>query len=154
MNKICLGFMTLILFLTGCGTGDEKTLTNADSEQNERGDEIVAGEIVSSLIETSPSVFQFVVKNQAEKEVTLEFTSSQRFDYSVNTLENEDIFLYSSVTSFLQVLGKETLKQGDDWTYDINLKDLDLKPGKYRVTAWMTPKDSPAYEVTKEFIVK
>lgn len=133
------------ILLVGCG------IPNKDVEQNSGGSGIVAGEMEASLEEKSPLVFQYEVKNQTEEEVTLEFTSSQRFDYKVETKDGEEVFLFSSVSSFLQVLGEETLKQGDVLSYEIDLRNLNLQAGDYKLSVWLTPKDGEAYKVTKEF---
>ncbi|MCQ6276067.1 intracellular proteinase inhibitor (BsuPI) [Bacillus sp. V3B] len=147
MRKACI-LLLLGLLLVGCSTANNGVETNSD------GSGIVAGEMVATLEEKSPLIFQYEVKNQTEEEVTLKFTSSQRFDYSVETKEGEQIYLFSSVTSFLQVLGKETVKQGETLSYEMDLRDLSLTTGRYTLTAWLTPKDGKAYKVTKEFTVK
>lgn len=147
MRKACI-LLLLGFLLVGCSTANKGVETNSD------GSGIVAGEMVATLKENSPLIFQYEVKNQMEEEVTLEFTSSQRFDYSVETKEGEEIYLFSSVASFLQVVGEETVKQGETLSYDIDLRDLDLKAGRYILTAWMTPKDGKAYRVMKEFTVE
>ena len=97
---------------------------------------------------------QYEVKNQTEKEVKLEFSSSQRFDYSVETKTGEQVYLFSSLAMFIAVLGEETVKPGEILSYEIDLHGLDLKAGDYLLTAWMTPKEGKVYQVTKEFTVK
>lgn len=139
---LILGFL-----LVGCGKANSND-TNID------GSGIVAGEITAALKETSPLVFQYEVKNQTEKEVKLEFSSSQRIDYSVETPKGEQIYLYSSLTMFLAVLGEETIKQGEFLSYEIDLHELDLKTGDYLLKVWMTPKDGKVYQITKEFTIK
>jgi ABC-type molybdate transport system substrate-binding protein len=153
LKKLWIVWM-LGIFLAGCGAGGQAGLNEADAETNDKGSGVVAGEMAPSLTEKSKLEYQYEVKNQTEKEVTLEFTSSQRFDYSVETAEGEEVFLFSSVASFLQVLGEETVKQGAALTYDIDLRDLNLKTGNYLLTAWMTPKEGPAFKVTKEITVE
>ncbi|MCM3575446.1 MULTISPECIES: BsuPI-related putative proteinase inhibitor [Mesobacillus] len=149
MKKLWM-ILLLGLLITGCGTGNQ--VSNNDEDKGGAG--IVAGEMAASLTEESPLIFQYEVKNQTEEEVTLEFTSSQRYDYSVKTKDGSEVFLFSSVAAFLQVLGEEKLKQGDSLTYEINLHELSLEKGEYILTAWMTPKNGKKYEVTKEFTVQ
>lgn len=153
MRKVWMVLLLGIL-LAGCGTGEKPVFNQEDKGTNGEGSGIVAGEMLPSLTEKSALVFQYEVKNQTEEEVTLEFTSSQRFDYSVETKAGEEVFLFSSVASFLQVLGEETVKQGEALTYEIKLHDLELEPGQYVLKAWMTPQDGPRFEVTKEFTVE
>lgn len=152
MRKLWMVLLLGIL-VSGCGT-ENRVNNNKDDVKNEGGQGIVAGEMAASLTEESPLIFQYEVKNQTEEEITLEFTSSQRFDYSVKTKDGKEIFLFSSVASFLQALGEETVKQGESLTYEIDLHELSLEKGEYVLTAWMTPKEGKKYEVTKEFTVE
>ena len=108
--------LLLGILITGCGTGNNVPSNGSDGEITTGGKGIVAGEMAASLTEKSPLIFQYEVKNQTKEEITLEFTSSQRFDYSVKTKDGEEIFLFSSVASFLQALGEETVKQGEALT--------------------------------------
>jgi hypothetical protein len=138
--------------IAGCGMGTIEPVQNQNGNTNGKG--IVAGEMVPSLIEKGPLLYEYQVKNQTEKEVTLEFTSSQRFDYSVQTKEGKEVFLFSSVVSFLQALGEEKVKQGEELVYEMNLLDLQLAQGEYKLTAWMTPKEGKKYSVTTKFTIE
>lgn len=149
MKKLWM-ILLLGLLVTGCGT--ENQVSNNDQVKGGAG--IVAGEMAASLTEENPLDFQYEVKNQTEEEVVLEFTSSQRYDYSVKTKDGKEVFLFSSVASFLQALGEEKVKQGESLTYKIDLQELSLEKGEYTLTAWMTPKDGKKYEVSKEFMVE
>lgn len=149
MKKLLM-VLLLGLLVTGCGTGNQ--VSNNDEDRGGAG--IVAGEMAAKMTEESPLIFQYEVKNQTEEEVTLEFTSSQRYDYSVKTKDGKEVFLFSSVASFLQALGEETVKQGESLTYDISLQELNLDKGDYILTVWMTPKGGKKFEVTKEFTVQ
>jgi hypothetical protein len=143
-------FVLLGMFITGCGTGNLDIVKGEDGSESD----IVAGEMVASLDKKSTLVYNYQVKNQTEKDVTLEFTSSQRIDYSVKTKDGEQIFLYSSVTSFLAVLGEEKVKQGEALEYTIDLTELKLPAGEYVFTVWMTPKDGKKFTVKKEITVE
>jgi ABC-type molybdate transport system substrate-binding protein len=149
MKKLMM-ILLLGLLVTGCGTENQVSNTN----QDKGGAGIVAGEMAASLTEESPFIFQYEVKNQTEEEVTMEFTSSQRYDYSVKTKDGKEVFLFSSVASFLQALGEEKLKQGESLAYDIDLHELSLEQGEYILTVWITPKDGKKYEMSKEFTVQ
>lgn len=170
-------FIVLILLgilLTGCGTGnsdgaagDEVTTGSGNGEPTEGTDEssegeenggIVAGDLEPNIMEDGDLVFQYSVKNQKEEKITLEFSSSQRFDFAVETKEGEQIFLYSSVAMFLQAVGEEELQPGEELVYAIDIKefqlDQDLEAGEYVLRAWLTPMDGPVSEVTMDFAVE
>ncbi len=153
MKKLVI-IMLLGLLVAGCGTENQVSNNLKDDNKNGGSAGIVAGEMAPSLTEESPLVFQYEVKNQTEKEVTLEFTTSQRYDYSVKTKDGKEVFLFSSGAAFLQALGEETVKQGESLLYEIDLNELNLEKGEYILTAWMTPKDGKKFEAVKEFSVE
>ncbi|WP_226667693.1 BsuPI-related putative proteinase inhibitor [Metabacillus litoralis] len=143
----------IILLLSGCGTGNTNSDTTKEGGNNGEQSEIVAGDMVPSLIETSPFNFTYKVMNQTEEVVELEFSSSQRVDYQVKTKEGKEIYLFSSTASFLAALGTEKIKQGEEFIYNIDLSDLNLSKGEYELFVWMTPKEGKKYEVSIDFTV-
>lgn len=149
MKKIFL-LVLLSIVITGCGTSS----TGSNEGQSGSQSGIVAGEVVPSLTEKSPLVFEYMLKNQTEEALTLEFTSSQRFDYSVHTKDGKEIYLFSSLASFLQATGEEVLEQGKELSYEFDLSQIGLEKGEYVVKAWMIPKDGKNYQISKEFVVQ
>lgn len=145
--------LLIIALLAGCGTGNTNSMTETEGSKNGDDNQIIAGEMVASLTESSPLHYIYEVKNQTEKVVKLEFTSSQRVDYQVKTTEGEEVYLFSSTASFLAVIGSEEIKPGEEFTYDINLSELNLSSGEYELSVWMTPKEGKKYEVSKKFTV-
>ena len=125
MKKAWVLFM-LVFLLTACGAAKE-----GNSKQKDDGSDRVTGDMEVVLKEKSPLIYQYEVKNLLKKEVTLKFSSSQRYDFSVETETGEQIYLFSSVAMFMAVLGEETIKQGETLQYEMNLHELDLKPGNY-----------------------
>jgi hypothetical protein len=154
MKKLSIIILLLGILVSGCETENKVANDAPVSGTGEGGHGIVAGEMAASMMEQSPLIFDYELKNQTEQEVTLKFTSSQRYDYSVKTKDGQEVYLFSSTAAFLQALGEETLKQGESLTYVIDLKDLSLEKGEYTLTVWMTPKEGPKYKATKEFVVQ
>jgi hypothetical protein len=111
-----------------------------DINEEDRGQGIVAGEIEPSLTKNENGQFVYTVKNQTEKEVTFQFTSSQRYDYEVKDESGKRVFLYSSSAAFMQVLGEETLAQGEELSYTIQLPPGEEFKGGYTLEVWLTPK--------------
>lgn len=151
MKKLAIVILIGIL-LTGCGTGVNNESNG--SNENTNGSGMVSGEGSSSIVEKNPLHYEYIVKNETEEVVKLEFTSSQRFDYSVRTKDGKEIFLFSSIAAFLQALGEEELKQGEELVYEIDLTDLNLEKGEYILSVWMTPKDGEKYKVSKDIVIK
>ncbi|MGM0874127.1 MAG: BsuPI-related putative proteinase inhibitor [Bacillota bacterium] len=147
-----LWILLLSIFITGCGT--KNTEVTQEQGKNSNGSGIDAVEMNPSLIKSSPLLYEYIIKNQTKETVVLEFTSSQRFDYSVQAKNGKQVFLFSSAASFLAILGEEEVKPGEEFIYGINLLNLNLSKGEYVLTAWITPKDGKKYTVTKEFTVE
>lgn len=147
-------FLLLLSFLGGCGGEREVEQVSSSGKEEEVNVDIVEEAVLAEINKVSPLSFQYKVKNESEKDLTLDFTSSQRFDYSINTLSGEEVFLFSSVSSFLQVVGKEVLSPGGELVYDIDIKDVGLSKGTYILTVWMTPTTGKAYRTSINFSVE
>jgi hypothetical protein len=154
MKKLSIIILLLGVFVSGCGTENRVANDEPVSGTGGGGQGIVAGEMAASMTERSPLIFEYELKNQTEQEVTLKFTSSQRYDFSVKTKEGQEVYLFSSTATFLQALGEVKIKQGETLTYVIDLKDLSLQKGEYTLTVWMTAMGDKKYKVTKEFTVE
>ncbi|WP_123039388.1 BsuPI-related putative proteinase inhibitor [Cohnella candidum] len=115
---------------------------------------IWAGRLEPSLTATSDGKYTYSVKNQTERALKFEFTSSQRYDFAIKNDKGETVYLYSSLATFAQVLGEENLKQGESLSYDINVGELGLEKGTYILEAWLTPKDGTTGDISVPFIVK
>ncbi|MFA9557114.1 BsuPI-related putative proteinase inhibitor [Evansella sp. AB-rgal1] len=171
MKKIIFFFLIVtVLMFTGCGTSNEGQdgdgLTTGsgggsnNGEVNENNDDdgntengIVAGELVPSILEDGTLVFKYEVINQTEEEVTLEFSSSQRYDYSIRK-DGQEIYLFSSLASFMQMMGDEVLSPGEKLSYEIDLNELGLEAGDYTLEVWLTPIKGPKYLQEIEFSVE
>lgn len=151
MKKGLLILFLLCVVLTGCGVGN--SANPSSGEEGHTGDD-GSLDIHSDLVEKKPAVFTYELVNNTTDVIEFDFTSSQRIDYSIKTKNKKELFLFSSVTVFLTVLGEEVLNPGEALTYDIDVGALQLEPGDYILTVWLTPKDGKQYEETKEFTIK
>ncbi|WP_209120982.1 BsuPI-related putative proteinase inhibitor [Alkalihalobacillus sp. BA299] len=142
--------LVLAFMLSGCGLGNETT----GQDPNSGASEIAEGGMAVSLMEKNSLIFNYEITNQSDEVVTMEFSSSQRIDYSVTTKDGKEIYLFSSVATFLQALGEEELKSGEKLEYVIDLNELNLEEGEYLLDVWMTPRDGTVYKVVKAFIVE
>ncbi|WP_379051493.1 BsuPI-related putative proteinase inhibitor [Metabacillus endolithicus] len=143
-----------MFILFGCGNGHIGEKQQGGGNNAESDQDIVVDKMVSSITEISPLQYEYKVKNQTQETITLEFTSSQRVDYSVSTKEGQELFLYSSTASFLAALGEETIAPGEEFQYKINLTELNLQKGEYILTVWMTPEEGASFKITKEFTLE
>lgn len=144
----------LLSFLGGCGGGREVEQVSSSGKVEEVKGDTVEEDIIAKINEISPLTFQYKVNNESEKDITLDFTSSQRFDYSIKNPKGEEIFLFSSVSSFLQVIGKEVLHPKENLVYDIDVSDVGLSKGTYTLTVWMTPASGKSFSASLNFSVE
>lgn len=164
-NKFWLGALLILmaaLILAACGTGqgDETDTSPEDpnTEESETTDENTGGstdgEMKSEIEHVDGDIYRYTVINESGEPHTFEFTSSQRYDFSLANENGEEVFLFSSVSTYLQALGEESVDQGDTLSYEFEIPQLDLEPGTYELTAWLTPRQGETYEVTTEHVVE
>ncbi|MBT2569619.1 BsuPI-related putative proteinase inhibitor [Planococcus sp. ISL-110] len=164
-NKFWLGAFLIFLaalLLTACGTQQRDDAENQpeepETEENGTADESTGdsteGEMEPDIEHVNDDVYRYTLVNQTGEPHTFEFTSSQRYDFSLANESGEEVFLFSSVSVYLQVLGEETLDQGDKLSYEFEIPQLELEPGTYELTAWLTPRQGGTYEVTTEHVVE
>lgn len=151
----------LILFatlgLTACGTREsddtEKDPANPVTEEIDANGEATE-DLEPTIEQVNDNTYRYTLVNQTEKAQLFEFTSSQRFDFSLTNDSGEVSFLFSSVSLYLQALGEETIDQGDKLSYDFEIPALELEPGTYELAAWLTPKQGKVYEVNMDYVVE
>lgn len=164
-NKFCLGaFLILMaaLILAACGNGQkdetETSPENPETEEPGTTDETTGGstegEMKSEIEHLDDDIYRYSLVNETGEPHTFEFTSSQRYDFSLANESGEEVFLFSSVSTYLQALGEETVDQGDELSYEFEIPQLELEPGTYKLTAWLTPRQGETYEVTTEHVVE
>ncbi|WP_241535895.1 BsuPI-related putative proteinase inhibitor [Indiicoccus explosivorum] len=148
-----------VLFLTACGTAEVTPETEVEEEEvsgevnGEASEGITAGELEPAIEPVDADTYRYTLTNQTEEAVTFNFTSGQRFDFALLSESGEQLYLLSSVSTYIQALGEETIEPGGELSYEFDLPQLDLEPGTYTIKAWLTPEDGPAYEVETQYIV-
>lgn len=164
-NKYWLGaflILTAVLLLAACGSGQgnetDNSADNPTTEETDTNDETTGGstegEMKPDIEQLTDDTYRYHLVNQTGESQTFEFTSSQRYDFSLANEDGEEVFLLSSVSSYLQALGEETVDQGDELSYEFEIPPLELEPGTYELTAWLTPRQGETYEVTTEHVVE
>lgn len=145
-----LAFIAFCLILTACGTSDNGTGADGNNENTENEE---AGEMEPAVKEEE-GIFRYTLDNQTGEDVKFDFTSGQRFDFSLSNEAGDQVFLFSSVSMFTQALGEETVAAGDKLSYDLEVPELDLEPGIYTIEAWLTPEEGPAFEAETDYEVQ
>ncbi|AQQ51829.1 BsuPI-related putative proteinase inhibitor [Planococcus lenghuensis] len=161
--------LLFILVLAACGTEEvapevteevteeevqEEVLEEETENDGETTGGIVAGEVEPMIEPVDDDTYRYILKNQKEEAVTFNFTSGQRFDFALLNKAGEQLYLLSSVSTYIQALSEETIAPGEELSYEFDLPQLDLEPDTYTIKAWLTPEDGPAYEVETEYVVE
>lgn len=137
----------LLLLLSACGTSENGSSYGGGSSEEKKG-------VVTSTLEKADAGYRYTMKNGTDEALTFNFTSSQRFDFALFNADGEQVFSLASVSSFAQVLGEETVDAGKELSYDFDVPPLDLAPGTYKIEAWLTPEQGPAYQAENEYVVE
>lgn len=100
------------------------------------------GLIASTEAKVSSSSVRFVlhVTNTGEAPVELLFSSSQRYDFIVETAAGEEVWRWSDGMAFLQALSQDTLEPGGSWDMDA-VWDPEGRRGQYVVTGVLTARE-------------
>lgn len=148
----------LILLLTACGTSNENAKDEPPAEDPETTEGstggILAGAVNPTIEQVDGDTYRYTLKNQTEQVKTFQFTSGQRFDFSLTNKNDEQAFLFSSIASFTQSMGEETIKQAEELKYEFDIPEADLEPGTYKLEVWLTPEEGPAFKAETEHIVE
>lgn len=99
-------------------------------------------------------LYRYTVDNQTDELLTFEFTSGQRYDYTISNDAGEELYRMSSVSMFMQALGEESVQPGDMLEYDFEIPAADLEAGDYELKAWLTPTDGPSHEAKMDITIK
>lgn len=143
-------FLSLAFILSACGTSGtvEPDMGNGSSEG------VVEDEVTALLEQMDNNLYRYTVNNQTEETITFEFTSGQRYDFTISNEDGDELHRLSSVSTYIQALGEETLEPGDKLEYEFEIPPMELEPGSYQLNAWLTPKEGPKYEAETELTVE
>jgi len=151
-QKAAIGWLMVLIaamMLAACGTESDNLPEDPDS-----GGEIIEGEVTSAIEETGNGTYRYTVKNDTQEAVTFNFTSGQRYDFTLTDEEGVEVFRMSSVSMYTQALGEEILRQGEQLQYDIQVPEANLEPGTYTLEVWMTPTEGTNYPAEIEHTIE
>lgn len=137
------------MVLAACGTESDN-----QPEDPAPGGEIIEGEVTSTIEETGNGTYRYTVKNDTQEAVTFNFTSGQRYDFTLTDEQGNEVFRMSSVSMYTQALGEEILRQGEELQYEIQVPEANLDPGTYTLEVWMTPTQGTNYPAEIEHTIE
>ncbi|ANU21578.1 hypothetical protein BBI15_16025 [Planococcus plakortidis] len=137
------------MVLAACGTESDN-----QPEDPAPGGEIIEGEVTSTIEETGNGTYRYTVKNDTQEAVTFNFTSGQRYDFTLTDEQGNEVFRMSSVSMYTQALGEEILRQGEELQYEIQVSEANLEPGTYTLEVWLTPTEGTTYPAKIEHTIE
>lgn len=131
--------IVLLVSLTAC----------SDTKPEENKKDVVE----TSLLSIQDNIFSFNIVNNSKEDIVHDFSSGQRFDFSLSA-NGEVIHQLSAVSMYTQELGKETIKAGETLSYEFEVPVDSLQSGEYLLKAWLTPSEGTKYETEVEYAIK
>lgn len=113
MEKISLG--VLVLMLAGACNK-----TPPAGNPDEAGNQMTANDVGTSLevdVGRDSVALALHVTNSGTQPLVLEFTSTQRYDFQVQTASGETVWTWSMDKMFGQMMGSETIGAGESRAY-------------------------------------
>lgn len=142
--------LILVMLLAACGTS-----TNEEPDADNGASEGIIKEEVTSVLEQMDSnLYRYSVNNHTDKPMTFNFTSGQRFDYTISNEKSAELYRDSSVSMYTQALAEERLEPGGTLEYEFEVPPLELEAGVYTIKAWLTPEEGAQYEAEIEHTVE
>jgi hypothetical protein len=92
----------------------------------------------------------FIVKNDTDHGIPLQFNTTQHFDYMIEDTSGKKVKQYSEGLMFGQIVTRRELAKGELLKYKTEITGL--TPGNYKLTIWLTdatikPKISQTFSV-------
>lgn len=82
------------------------------------------------------------IANESDEAITLQFSSGQRYEFTIQNDRDREIWRWSEDRGFIQMLGEERLASRGALVYRAEFHGR-LEPGSYRVTGTLTLLDQP-----------
>lgn len=145
--------MAFALLLAACGTSSTAE-PDSDNGSSTGSEESRVTEVNATLEQLDKDLFQYTVNNPTDDTIYYEFSSGQRFDFTLSNDKGEELHRDSSVNMYTQALGEDTLQPDGKLEYEFVIPELELEAGVYELKAWLTPTDGAQYEAVTEFKVE
>lgn len=104
------------------------------------------------IVVGEPAVWPFDLTNGTDADIALTFTDAQRMEVTLGTDAGE-VYRWSDDMMFAQMIGEEQLSAGATIPYVLTAEPIDIPPGEYAATAWVTALEATDVVVTWQVTV-
>ena len=140
------GILFSFTLLWGSGTAmaetleeDQVTHEKAPVEQEGSGISLTVNNPIYSQAESIALTLR--VFNYTNQEITFSFPTAQRYEFTMQDAESQEVWRWSNGQIFAQVLGKETLGPGREEMVYTETYAGPLEPGRHKVTGILVSSD-------------
>ena len=144
-KMILIGVVVFAIFgavVLGVGGGEEVSETEGKDVRDSRFGVCLTTDWAVYTSE-QPVNIEFCVFNRTGEEITLYFRNAQRYDFTIEDEEGNEVWCWSEGRMFAQMLGEEILgSRNPEVIYTAEYKDR-LSPGYYKVTGFFVAQERP-----------
>lgn len=133
----------LVLVVASCSNGLGGSEGAADAAITFTPDPLAVG----------PVTWTLTVTNDSTDDLHLTFTSGKRADVTL-TKGGETTYQWSRGQLFTQAISELTIEAGKNHAFTLDEPGLDVDPGDYTLTAWVTAKGAEDLKVTRQVTVR
>ena len=133
----------IVLVLVSCSSGLGGSEGSADAAITYAPDPLQVG----------PVTWTVTVTNDSTDDLKLTFTSGKQADVTL-TKDGETVYQWSRGQMFTQAITELTIDAGKNEAFVLDEPGLDVDPGDYTLTAWVTAKGGKDLMVTRQVTVQ
>lgn len=136
-----------ILFLASCGTNNDNDPTTGSEEQEKEA------KVSTQLNVDANGEAIFLMKNPADKEMTLTFPSGQEVEYQLLDQDKNVVYTYSANKKFTQSIQEKKLKPNEEISVKLDLENelADVPAGKYKLVVWSMASELSDQKVESDY---
>lgn len=136
--------LVAVLVIGGIGynvlQAKDEQKSEPQKQSNQVTQQVLDGKLSYILTKDDEGVVTVELKNVSDEDVTLNYTSSQAYDYRLYK-DGKVAYHWSASAGFLAVMTDKTLAPGESEVYTINTKELPVDPGTYELEFYSVAKE-------------
>ena len=151
--KLKMILLLVLLFMITIGCSNAKSEGPLTKDRVAKATPAYSGLVPSLTLKQEDDVIHatFVIKNDSDHVIPLQFNTTQHFDYVIEDTSGKKVKQYSEGLMSGQIVTRPKLDKGEQLKYEEEIKGL--LPGHYKLTIWLTDTTYKP-KVSQSFIVQ